>query len=110
MDATINSIPSFCGGRINKEHLTDLLLSGKSTAEASLVVGCCKSTADRARRELVASGLTHPLVDSKKVEIITMREAGADYEKIAVKTSRTVGYVRALCWQLGMTNELQNKR
>jgi transposase len=108
MNAIINSIPSFTGGKINKEHLADLLISGKSAQEASCAVGCCKSTANRLLKLLRDGGAID--VKSKKPEIVRLREAGASYQAIAERTGRSVSYVRGLCWQLGMTNALQNKR
>ena len=109
MSPIINSIPSFTGGKINKAHLTDLLISGKSAQEAASSVGCCKSTANRLLKALRDDGLVD--VKSKKLEIVRLREAGASYQAIVEKTGRSIRYVRTLCWELGMTNHaLQNKR
>jgi aspartate oxidase len=109
MSAIINSIPSFTGGKINKEHLADLLIAGKSAQDAAIAVGCCKSTANRALKLLRDGGVID--TKSKKPEIVRLRESGASYQAIVERTGRSMRYVRTLCWELGMTNHaLQNKR
>jgi len=109
MNAIITAIPSFVSSRINKAHLIDLLVSGKSASDAAKIVGCSKSTADRELRALRERGVIN--FNSKKPEIIKLREAGASYQAIVERTGRSMRYVRTLCWELGMTNHaLQNKR
>lgn len=109
MNSIITAIPSFVSGRINKAHLIDLLVSGKSAADAARIVGCSESTANRELRLLREQGVVD--FNSKKPEIIKLREAGASYKAIVERTGRSMRYVRALCWELGMTNnEIRNKR
>jgi transposase len=109
MNAIITAIPSFARGQINKAQLVDLLVSGKSAADAAKIVGCSESTADRELRLLRERGIID--CSSKKPEIIKLREAGASYKAIVERTGRSMRYVRTLCWELGMTNnEIRNKR
>jgi len=109
MNAIINSIPSFTGGKINKVHLANLLIDGKTPHEAAKIVGCGESTADRVLRILRERGIID--CGTKKAEIVKLREAGASYQAIVERTGRSMRYVRTLCWELGMTNNaLQNKR
>ena len=43
---------------------------------------------------------------SRKAQIIQLREMKVSYNDIAELVSASVGYVRNLCWSLGMKNDI----